>query len=97
MVRVPSGKNPFQLTIETTPEVPQSAVVPVVRVFPVRPIDDRIDAEPFDTDSAIPSPADLLRNLLNPPASSYSKVAGLTYHYRTPIPVVHLGQQGAEG
>jgi hypothetical protein len=65
----------------------------VVGILPVGAVNDGINAKTFDTHTALPGAGDLLGNLMHPAAASHTKVTGLTHHHRSPIAVVHLGQQ----
>src|SRR4029079_15354260 len=68
----------------------------MVRVIPIRPVDNGIDAQPIDAHAGFASPAYLVADLANPASPSSAKVAGLAHYNGPPIPIVDLSQQCAE-
>src|SRR5829696_1030075 len=84
---------PLELSSAVPAEIPEPTVVPMVRVIPIGPVDDRIEAQSIDAHTCLTSSAHLLTDLTNPAPPSGAKVTGLAHHNRSPVAVVHLCQQ----
>src|SRR5687768_6667383 len=86
-------KHALQNTLLIGDEIPQSTIVPVTDIVPIRPVNHWIDGYTFHRHSISDRRPYFIIDFPEPHSPPYTKVTSLPNKKRTPVPVIDFGKQ----